>query len=236
MSSDAAGGRAAGRGGVAAADRGGAGRDHRGGRRRAVRSRPGDPLAVTASVGLFVLAATGVALVLGVAVRSEVQAPAVAVPAGLVLGMLGGALRPRELVGETMVRGGELTPHGWVIEAVAAMIGVGAGELVAASWRCWSASRWFCWPRRPPCWQAGHCSPLGDRLARVARCLRGFASRNREVGAGAAKLPRSRSRWSMTPFPGSRPRVKAVVGSGDGPGEPPRRAHPRGVQEEDRYG
>lgn len=87
----------------------------------------GDPLAVAGVVGLFALVATGAALLLGVVARSDAQATAVAVPVGLVLGMLGGALWPRELVGETMARAGDLTPHGWAMEAFAAVVGAGAG-------------------------------------------------------------------------------------------------------------
>lgn len=87
----------------------------------------GDPWAVAAIVGLFALAATGAALVLGAMVRTDAQATTAAIPIGLVLGMLGGALWPREIVGETMRRLGDLTPHGWATDALAATIATGAG-------------------------------------------------------------------------------------------------------------
>jgi ABC-2 type transport system permease protein len=89
--------------------------------------RWGDPLAVAAVVTVFCLVATGAAMLVGALVRSPQQAPAIGPPVGIVLGMLGGCLWPREVAGETLTTIGYLFPHSWALDALLALSTPGTG-------------------------------------------------------------------------------------------------------------
>jgi ABC-2 type transport system permease protein len=88
--------------------------------------RWGDPLAVAAIVGLFALASTGAAMLLGSLARSEAQVTSLAPPLGIGLGMLGGCMWPLEIVGPTMRAIGHATPHAWAVDAFIEVVGGGA--------------------------------------------------------------------------------------------------------------
>ncbi|ONI90728.1 multidrug ABC transporter permease [Saccharothrix sp. ALI-22-I] len=89
--------------------------------------RWGDPLGVAVVVGLFCLIATGAAMLVGALVRSPQQAPAIGPPVGIVLGMLGGCLWPREVAGEPLNTIGYLFPHSWAMDALLALSRPSAG-------------------------------------------------------------------------------------------------------------
>ncbi|MBB3725270.1 ABC transporter permease [Nonomuraea dietziae] len=87
----------------------------------------GDPLGVAAVVGVFALVATGAALLVGTLLRSPDQAPAIGPPLGVVLGMLGGCLWPRESSGEVLNAIGHLFPHAWGMDALLTLAEPGTG-------------------------------------------------------------------------------------------------------------
>ena len=89
--------------------------------------RWGDPLGVGVVVALFCLIATGAAMLVGALVRSPQQAPAIGPPVGIVLGMLGGCLWPREVAGETLGTIGYLFPHSWAMDALLTLSRPSAG-------------------------------------------------------------------------------------------------------------
>ena len=93
----------------------------------------GTPTVVVAIVGLFCLVATGASMLFGASLSNPEQAWAIAPPAGIALGMLGGALWPLEIVGPTMQAVGRLTPHAWAIDGLrAARAGEGLGDVTSA--------------------------------------------------------------------------------------------------------
>ncbi|MBP2707929.1 ABC transporter permease [Microbispora sp. RL4-1S] len=87
----------------------------------------GDPAAVAAVVAAFSLVATGAAVLVGALLRSPDQAPAIGPPIGVVLGMLGGCLWPRESSGAIINAAGHLFPHAWGMDALLALERPGAG-------------------------------------------------------------------------------------------------------------
>ncbi|ACU97944.1 ABC transporter permease [Saccharomonospora viridis] len=87
----------------------------------------GDPFGVAVVVGVFCLVATGAAMLVGAFVRSPQQAPAIGPPLGIVLGMLGGCLWPREVAGEPLNTIGYLFPHAWGMDALLTLTQPGAG-------------------------------------------------------------------------------------------------------------
>lgn len=87
----------------------------------------GDPVGVGVVVALFCLVATGAAMLVGALVNSPQQAPAIGPPVGIVLGMLGGCLWPREVAGEPLTTIGYLFPHSWAMDALLALTRPGAG-------------------------------------------------------------------------------------------------------------
>ncbi|MEV4176722.1 ABC transporter permease [Nonomuraea sp. NPDC049709] len=87
----------------------------------------GDPLGVAAVVVAFSLVATGAALLVGTLLRSPDQAPAIGPPLGVVLGMLGGCLWPRESSGEVINAIGHLFPHAWGMDALLTLAQPGTG-------------------------------------------------------------------------------------------------------------
>ena len=92
----------------------------------------GDPVGVGVIVALFCLVATGAAMLVGALVASPQQAPAIGPPVGIVLGMLGGCLWPREVAGEPLTTIGYLFPHSWAMDALLALSrpGVGLGAVL----------------------------------------------------------------------------------------------------------
>ncbi|WP_033438556.1 ABC transporter permease [Saccharothrix sp. NRRL B-16314] len=86
----------------------------------------GDPVGVSVVVALFCLIATGAAMLVGALVNSPQQAPAIGPPVGIVLGMLGGCLWPREVAGEPLTTIGYLFPHSWAMDALLALARPGA--------------------------------------------------------------------------------------------------------------
>ncbi|MDR8412920.1 ABC transporter permease [Nonomuraea sp. 3-1Str] len=89
--------------------------------------RWGDPLGVAAVVGTFALVATGAAILVGTLLRTPDQAPAIGPPLGVVLGMLGGCLWPRESSGDLINAVGHLFPHAWGMDALLALAVPGTG-------------------------------------------------------------------------------------------------------------
>ncbi|MFD7658239.1 ABC transporter permease [Actinosynnema sp. NPDC059797] len=87
----------------------------------------GDPVGVAVVVALFCLIATGAAMLVGALVRSPQQAPAIGPPVGIVLGMLGGCLWPREVAGEPLNTIGYLFPHSWAMDALLVLSRPSAG-------------------------------------------------------------------------------------------------------------
>jgi ABC-2 type transport system permease protein len=87
----------------------------------------GDPLGVAVVVGVFALVATGAAILVGTLLRSPDQAPAIGPPLGVVLGMLGGCLWPREASGDVINAIGHAFPHAWGMDALLALAVPGTG-------------------------------------------------------------------------------------------------------------
>ena len=87
----------------------------------------GDPVGVAAVVCAFSLVATGAAMLVGALVRSPQQAPAIGPPLGIVLGMLGGCLWPREVAGEPLNTIGYIFPHSWGMDALLTLSEPGTG-------------------------------------------------------------------------------------------------------------
>ncbi|MFN8213938.1 MAG: ABC transporter permease [Candidatus Nanopelagicales bacterium] len=87
----------------------------------------GDPLAVVTLVLVYSVIASAAGMLLGGVARTPGQAVAVAVPAGIVMGMLGGCMWPLSVVGTTMQRIGHLTPQAWAMDSWNAIINDGAG-------------------------------------------------------------------------------------------------------------
>ncbi|WP_405145050.1 ABC transporter permease [Sphaerisporangium sp. NBC_01403] len=87
----------------------------------------GDPLGVAAVVGVFALVATGAAILVGSLVKSSQQAPAIGPPLGIVLGMLGGCLWPKEAAGEPLNTIGHFFPHAWGMDALLTLSKPGTG-------------------------------------------------------------------------------------------------------------
>ncbi|MEV4888693.1 ABC transporter permease [Nonomuraea sp. NPDC055795] len=91
--------------------------------------RWGDPLGVAAVVGVFALVATAAAILVGTLLNNPDQAPAIGPSLGVVLGMLGGCLWPREAAGETLNTIGHFFPHAWGMDALLALSRPGTGLL-----------------------------------------------------------------------------------------------------------
>ena len=87
----------------------------------------GDPVAVLTLVLIYSVIASAAGMLLGAVARTPGQAVAVAVPGGIVLGMLGGTMWPLSVVGPAMQRIGHLTPQAWAMDSWNAIINDGAG-------------------------------------------------------------------------------------------------------------
>lgn len=87
----------------------------------------GNPVAVAVLVVVYSVIAGAAGMLLGGIAKTPGQAVAVAVPAGIVLGMLGGTMWPLSVVGPLMARIGHLTPQAWAMDAWNQIINDGAG-------------------------------------------------------------------------------------------------------------
>src|SRR5205807_10140150 len=76
----------------------------------------GDPTAVAALVGLFVLVSSGAGLLVGTLATSQEQAISMAIPIGVGLGMLGGCMWSLDIVGPLMRGVGHIGPHAWAMD------------------------------------------------------------------------------------------------------------------------
>lgn len=81
----------------------------------------GDPLAVAAVIIIQSLAAAGAGLLVGTLARTQEQALAIAIPAGIASGMLGGCMWSLDIVGPTMRTVGHLVPQAWSMDAFVAL-------------------------------------------------------------------------------------------------------------------
>ncbi len=84
----------------------------------AVGAEWGDPMAVAALVVAFVIAATGIAALVGGFARTNEQAQFLASNTATVLGLLGGAFFPLALAGGWIERLQVVSPHAWFIRAM----------------------------------------------------------------------------------------------------------------------
>ncbi|MTV26093.1 ABC transporter permease [Nitriliruptoraceae bacterium ZYF776] len=89
----------------------------------------GDPLATSAVVVVFGLAAGGAGTLLGATLRNESQASGAAVGLGLGLAALGGSMVPLEVFPASMRAAARLTPHAWANEAMAEIVRRDGGVL-----------------------------------------------------------------------------------------------------------
>jgi ABC-2 type transport system permease protein len=87
----------------------------------------GDPLAVGVLVVIYGVIAAAAGMLLGALTRTPEQAVAIAVPMGIVFGMLGGTMWPLSVVGPVMQRIGHLTPQAWAMDAWNKIIDEGVG-------------------------------------------------------------------------------------------------------------
>lgn len=95
-----------------------------------------DPLAVALVLGTYVLAGTGLAVMVSALVRTRDQMSGSSPLIGTGLAMLGGCLWPIEIVGPAMQFVAKLTPTGWAVagltDVVARNQGLGSAVLPAA--------------------------------------------------------------------------------------------------------
>lgn len=86
----------------------------------------GDPLAWIPLVLIYGVICSAAGMLLGGLCRTTGQAVAIAVPMGIVFGMLGGAMWPLSVVPPVMRFIGHLTPQGWAMDAWNLIINEGA--------------------------------------------------------------------------------------------------------------
>lgn len=87
----------------------------------------GDPAAWIPLVVVYGLVCSAAGMLLGAVVRTPGQAVAIAIPTGIVLGMLGGTMWPLSVVSPAMRAIGHLTPQAWAMDAWNLIINDGAG-------------------------------------------------------------------------------------------------------------
>jgi ABC-2 type transport system permease protein len=87
----------------------------------------GDPLGAAALLLTFALVASGAAMVVGTALRTEQQASGIGIMLGLGLAALGGSMVPIELFSGTMRTVARFTPHAWANEGFAELVRHGGG-------------------------------------------------------------------------------------------------------------
>jgi ABC-2 type transport system permease protein len=82
----------------------------------------GDPLGAAALLLTFALVASGAAMVIGAALRTEQQASGIGIMLGLGLAALGGSMVPIEIFSGTMQTVARFTPHAWANEGFAELV------------------------------------------------------------------------------------------------------------------
>ena len=82
----------------------------------------GEPLGSAALLVSFALVGAGAGMLLGSVFRTEQQAGAIGILAGLGLAALGGCMFPLELFSPTMQTVAHVTPHAWAIDGYAELI------------------------------------------------------------------------------------------------------------------
>ncbi|HQR78971.1 MAG TPA: ABC transporter permease [Actinomycetota bacterium] len=87
----------------------------------------GNPVAVLVLVFVYSVIASAAGMLLGAVVRTPGQAAAIAVPTGILFGMLGGCMWPLSVVGPVMRAVGHITPQAWANDAWNLVINEGAG-------------------------------------------------------------------------------------------------------------
>ena len=87
----------------------------------------GDPLAWVPLVLIYGVICSAAGMLLGGLCRTTGQAVAIAVPLGIVLGMLGGTMWPLSVVGPTMRFAGHFTPQAWAMDAWNLIMNDGVG-------------------------------------------------------------------------------------------------------------
>lgn len=87
----------------------------------------GNSLAVGVLIVIYGVIAASAGMLLGGLARTADQAVAIAVPVGIVLGMLGGTMWPLSVVGPAMQKIGHLTPQAWAMDAWNQIMNDGAG-------------------------------------------------------------------------------------------------------------
>lgn len=87
----------------------------------------GSPGAWIPLVVLYAIVCAAAGMLLGAVVRTPGQAVALAIPLGIVGGMLGGTMWPLSVVGPVMRAIGHLTPQAWAMDAWNLVINQGAG-------------------------------------------------------------------------------------------------------------
>lgn len=89
--------------------------------------RLGSPGAWIPLVLVYGVVCAAAGMLLGALVRTPGQGIAIAIPLGIVFGMLGGTMWPLSVVGPAMRAIGHLTPQAWAMDAWNAIINEGAG-------------------------------------------------------------------------------------------------------------
>lgn len=87
----------------------------------------GNPWALLVIVGLFCLVATGAAMLLGSLMESPSQPAIIGPTVGIVLGMLGGCLWPKEIAPDFLNTIGYAFPHAWAMDALLTLSDGSAG-------------------------------------------------------------------------------------------------------------
>lgn len=87
----------------------------------------GSPVAVVALVVAWAAVGAAAGMVLGTVLRTPEQSSAIGPAIGIVLGMLGGCMWPLEIVPDTMVTVGHLTPHAWAVDGWVELVARGGG-------------------------------------------------------------------------------------------------------------
>ncbi|MGW0806380.1 ABC transporter permease [Nonomuraea sp. NPDC002799] len=82
----------------------------------------GDPLGAAALLLMFALVGGGAGTLLGAALRTEQQAVALGLLAGLGLAAVGGAMVPIEVFSATMRQVAHVTPHAWALDGFAELL------------------------------------------------------------------------------------------------------------------
>ena len=89
--------------------------------------RWGDPLAAGVIIGLFGIAAAGLALLVGAIARDPDQASSMGVFVGLAFGALGGCMIPFQYMPQAMQSFARLLPHSWAVLGLQSLIRDGGG-------------------------------------------------------------------------------------------------------------